>query len=99
MDKADILEAPDLHRRRFLSGAAMALAAAELGVIRSARAQVGRKINRRRAPTRLLAPSSRSTPATSMSDMSMPVRLTGLQSSSCTGGHTTFTASSMSRPC
>ena len=41
MDKADILEAPDLHRRRFLSGAAVALAAAELGVIRSARAQAG----------------------------------------------------------
>jgi pimeloyl-ACP methyl ester carboxylesterase len=41
MEKVDILEAPDLDRRRFLSAAAMALAAAELGVIRSARAQAG----------------------------------------------------------
>ncbi len=41
MEKANALEAPDLHRRRFFSGAAMALAVAELGVIRSARAQAG----------------------------------------------------------
>jgi pimeloyl-ACP methyl ester carboxylesterase len=39
MEKVDILEAPDLHRRRFFSGGAIAFAAAELGVIRSARAQ------------------------------------------------------------
>ncbi len=30
MEKVDILEAPDLHRRRFFSAATMALAAAEL---------------------------------------------------------------------
>ena len=41
MEKVGILEAPDLHRRRFLGAAAVALAAAELGVIRSARAQAG----------------------------------------------------------
>ncbi len=41
MGKANVLEAPDLHRRRFLGAAAVALAAAELGVIRSARAEVG----------------------------------------------------------
>ena len=39
MEKVGILEALGLHRRRFLGAAAVALAAAELGVIRSARAQ------------------------------------------------------------
>ena len=41
MEKDNIVEAPDFHRRRFVSAAAMALAAAELGVAGPARAQAG----------------------------------------------------------
>jgi len=41
MEKDNIVEAPDFHRRRFVSAAAIALAAAELGVAGPARAQAG----------------------------------------------------------
>ena len=43
MEKVGVLEARDLHRRRFLGAAAVALAAAELGVIRG-RLRLGAEI-------------------------------------------------------
>jgi hypothetical protein len=92
-------EAIDQYRRQFLRTAAITVAAAEMGFVGAANGQSGKTTPKHALPTKpgkhtSLAPSSRSTPAFSISDTPKSVPPTVRRSFFSMAGPTTFTAMS-----